>query len=72
MNGFDEALQHGGNFAGFFDHGGSLIEEREAYRVVDFLSDVKLGSEFGARAFGDSEEADGVLVAVAFVAFGDV
>jgi len=68
----DEALKHGGNFAGFFDHFAGVFDGLLLESFLDAFADVELGPEFAAGAFADAKETDEVTFAVALGSFGDV
>jgi hypothetical protein len=72
LDGFDEGLDHGGDFAGLLEHRRGVFDNEDVEGGVSFLGDLELSAKFGAGAFGDSEKSDGVLVAIPFITFGDV
>ena len=72
MDAADEALEHGGDFAGLLDHRTGLFQGGLAESLLDSVVDVELGAEFTAGAFADAEEAHEVTITVTLGAFGDV
>jgi len=54
VNAADEALEHGGDFAGFFDHLAGAGDRFLIERFLDSFADVELCSKFTAGAFADA------------------
>jgi hypothetical protein len=72
VNAADEALEHGGDFAGFFDHLAGAGDRFLIERFLDSFADVELCSKFTAGAFADAEEADEITVAITLGSFCDI
>jgi hypothetical protein len=68
----DEALEHGRDFAGFFDHLTGAVDWLLIEGFLDAFADVELCSKFAAGAFADTEEADEVTVAIPLGPFCDI
>jgi hypothetical protein len=68
----DEALEHGGDFAGFLDHFAGVCERFQIKGFLDAIADVELSAELSAGALADAEKADEIAIAVALGTFGDV
>ena len=68
----DEALEHGGNFAGLLDHLAGVFGGFLAECFLDAFADVELGSQRAAGAFADAEEADKISFAIALRTFGNI
>jgi hypothetical protein len=68
----DETLEHGREFAGFFDHVSGALDWILIEGFLDAFADVELCSELAAGAFADAEEANEITIAISLGPFGDI